>query len=166
MPIGKLKVAAIFIACMAFMIGGFVLSARSAPPAPPRPAFEGAPAIGPGIVRGYFVWHDDAGWHVRWTTKGVRHQFSGTLSCRGEFREFVPVSADRRDWISLQADRRRAAFDTITGSGQDGFDFRLTPATRTVTFDLSIDGQRITPAEIFLGASMSNPRSNPFTLER
>jgi hypothetical protein len=66
----------------------------------------------------------------------------------------------------VKGDRRRATFDTVTGAGQDGFDFRLTPQTRYVTFELRIDGQLITPAEIFLGSTMSNTRSNPFTLDR
>lgn len=167
MRIGTLPFAVVLVASAAFLLACAVSTTPSAAPPPaPRFAFEGAPPIGPGTVRGYYVWHDDSGWHVRWTTKGVRHRFSGTLKCKGEFREFVPVSADRRDWISVEGDRRRATFDTITGAGQDGFDFRLTPHTRRVTFELRIDGQKIYPGEIFLGSSMSNPGSNPFTLER
>jgi hypothetical protein len=41
--------------------------------------FAGRPIIEPGSDRGYFVWRDADRWHVRWTTAGGEHRFSGSV---------------------------------------------------------------------------------------
>ena len=153
-----------------FVLSSLVLAALALSACAPvsRPValvWEGAPQIGPGQARGYFLWHDEGGWHVRWTTRGQRHNFSGKLKCDGAFDSFTPISTERGDHIKM-ANRAAITFNTSTTSGTDGFDFRLTRPTSHVTFDLYLDGQRIYPAEIFLGSSMAHPPGNPFTLDR
>ena len=45
--------------------------------------FEGRPAFAEGTELGYYVWHDDDGWQVRWTTKGIQRRFTGTVISEG-----------------------------------------------------------------------------------
>jgi hypothetical protein len=45
--------------------------------------FEGRPTFAEGTDLGYYVWHDDDGWQVRWTTKGIMRHFTGTVIAEG-----------------------------------------------------------------------------------
>jgi hypothetical protein len=44
---------------------------------------EGRPTISEGFERGYYLWHDADGWHVRWTTAGGAHRFTGSVVAEG-----------------------------------------------------------------------------------
>lgn len=125
-----------------------------------RPDFEAGEAIG------YFIWQDDNGWHARWTTKGEKSRtFSGSITCDGDFTQFEAVKKDRRDMIKKDSDSR-LRFDTKTQGGIDGLDFRLSPSTRRVTFDLKIDGAAAEASQVRLGAKKERPSSVPFTIDR
>src|SRR5262245_5667194 len=45
--------------------------------------FEGRPTFAEGSDLGYYVWHDEDGWQVRWTTKGIMRHFTGTVIAEG-----------------------------------------------------------------------------------
>ncbi|MGE0042127.1 MAG: hypothetical protein AB7H88_06835 [Vicinamibacterales bacterium] len=61
-----------------------VVAATATPLAETRQAmFEGRPAFGAGLERGYYVWRDGDRWHVRWTTTGRPQTFSGTVVAAG-----------------------------------------------------------------------------------
>ena len=45
--------------------------------------FDGRPAFSEGEGRGYYVWRDGDTWHVRWTTFGSVHHFSGSVVAEG-----------------------------------------------------------------------------------
>jgi len=49
----------------------------------PAPDFDGRPAFREGRDFGYYVWRDGRTWHVRWTTRGVRHRFTGHVVAEG-----------------------------------------------------------------------------------
>ena len=51
--------------------------------AAPVSAFEGKPAFAEGEGRGYYVWRDGNTWHLRWTTFGATHQFTGSVIAEG-----------------------------------------------------------------------------------
>src|SRR5215510_15105672 len=44
---------------------------------------EGRPAISEGLERSYYLWRDGDGWHVRWTTAGGAHRFTGSVVAEG-----------------------------------------------------------------------------------
>jgi hypothetical protein len=45
---------------------------------------EGRPEFADGTDLGYFIWRDDGDrWHVRWTTRGQQHRFSGAVTATG-----------------------------------------------------------------------------------
>jgi hypothetical protein len=127
--------------------------------------WQGRPDFEQGESLGYFVWRDDDGWHVRWTTKGKRRTFAGTISCDGAFMNVEPVSKGQRDWVKRRGDGV-IRFDTVVEGGVDGVDFRLSPSAERITFDLEMDGRPVAPDLVRLGARKRRPASVPFTIDR
>src|SRR5262245_40599343 len=60
------------------VMGGMAATALTA-----ADLYEGRPAFKEGSDRGYFVWRDGDRWHVRWTTRGEAHHFTGTVRATG-----------------------------------------------------------------------------------
>lgn len=125
--------------------------------------WEGKPEISPK-VRGYFLWHNSDGWHIRWTTRGKRHRFSGKITCDGRFVNFQAISKEKPDFVK-QTNAAVIEFDTDTEGGIDGIDFRVTPATNSVFFNLLMDGKAVKD-EVNIGKIRKHPDSMPFTLSR
>lgn len=127
--------------------------------------WEGRPDFTKGEAKGYFIWNDMEGWHVRWTTGGRTHRFSGTIGCDGKFVDYTAVSRDRGDHITKSAPGT-IRFDATASGGADGVDFRLTENTTYVTFDLSVDGARVAPHQVHLGAHNHRAESMPLKIWR
>ncbi|MEW6322092.1 MAG: hypothetical protein AB1635_13520 [Acidobacteriota bacterium] len=51
--------------------------------AAPDARFDGRPVFGEGFDLGYYIWRDGDEWHVRWTTRGRTHLFSGQVTAEG-----------------------------------------------------------------------------------
>lgn len=108
---------------------------------------------------GYFIWRDDAGVHVRWTSApGQTHQFRGQARVEGQMTSFSPVYPDR-SWRQ----GNRVLWNTPNAGGGDGFDFTASLGD-VVQFSLLIDGRMATQGEIFLGVRAYHPSANPFAL--
>lgn len=61
--------------------------------------FQGRPTFKEGTDRGYYVWHDADGWHVRWMTFGQERTFMGSVVAEGgELKSLkrVDVDSERR----------------------------------------------------------------------
>ena len=61
--------------------------------------FDGKPTFAEGTAFGYFIWREGDTWHVRWTTKGLMRQFSGTVVAEGgKLKSFkrIDVESERR----------------------------------------------------------------------
>lgn len=127
--------------------------------------WEGRPDFTKGEAKGYFIWNDMEGWHVRWTTEGKKHRFSGTISCDGKFVEYKAVSRDRGDHIT-KSSPGTIRFDATASGGADGVDFRMTENTTYLTFDLSMDGARVPPQMVHLGANNHRAESMPLKIWR
>lgn len=127
--------------------------------------WKGRPEIKEGEVKGYFIWEDGDGLHARWTTKGGRSIFAGTVTCDGEFMQFEAVKKDEKDLIKKDS-ATTIRFDARTQGGVDGFDVRLSPSTRNVTFNLKIDGAWASTQDVRLGEKKERPSSVPFTIDR
>lgn len=127
---------------------------------------EGRPAsFEAGATGGYYIWHDDAGFHLRTTDpEGVESHFTGTLTTNGRFHDVTLVRDEQHDQVTILGDGT-IAFDVHTFSGVDGFDFQIAGGDR-VTFDLQRDGRQISTDHIFLGEDSVHPDRNPFTVRR
>lgn len=127
---------------------------------------EGKPAsFEAGSTGGYYIWHDDGGFHLRTTDpEGVESHFTGTLTTNGAFHDLTAIRAEPDDKVTQIGDGT-IVFDLHTFSGVDGFDFKIRGGDR-VAFDLQRDGHQIGVEHIFLGKDSAHPDSNPFVVYR
>jgi hypothetical protein len=130
------------------------------------PQLEGKPeAFHPGNVRGYFIWHDDNGLHLRTTTKGQSHVFSGTLRTNGRFVDVHGVRLESDDAYKVGPERHQMKFNFETAGGVDGIDFKVEGGEKVV-FDLLLDGHKITSDEIYGGTGSWHPDKSEFDILR
>ena len=153
--------AVLLTLCAALLVAAPLASAKDHKKDP----WEGQPDIEKGENRGYFIWTDGSGWHVRWMSRGKKHTYSGTVTTDGALSGFEAVSKDSKDFIKQDGDST-IRFDARAKEGMDGFNFRPSPSSKRIKFDLSIDGSRAGTDDVKLGAGRSRPRSVPFTINR
>ncbi len=123
-----------------------------------KPDFEGGEGLGAAL------WRDDDGWHLRFTTKGKQHSFSGWVGTPdGHFTNVVFIRPERGDWARINPADKRVVFDVNVKGGVDGFDFRSNSAH--FTFQILIDGREM-PGRIFIGKNGRNPSKLPFALTK
>jgi hypothetical protein len=116
----------------------------------------------------YYVWRDKDGVHLRFTTEGVKHRFSGEIkTTAGSFLKPTGIEdgAEAKDgeWWTLSEKGQVLKFDRDTRKTLDGLDFRLGNRVREIEFVLKIDGEEL-PARIFVGPSGTSPKIAKFTL--
>ncbi len=130
------------------------------------PELKGRPEqFAPGDSRGVFVWRDDNGLHLRTTTRGRLHVFSGVLRTNGYFADVRGVREERNDFSRLNDDRNSIMFRFKTQGDVDGLDFRVRGGDQ-VELDLFVDGHRIDTREIYVGYRGWHPNRSNFVLYR
>ncbi len=118
----------------------------------------------PQEVRGarFELWHNEAGWHLRWTGAGSSHHFFGKIwAPDGELvitRRHRLEEGDR-----VWKEGRGIRFDAYASSGEDGFDFRW--RGRELVLDLEMDGKPCRK-RIFIGSQGIHPAQQPFVIVR
>jgi hypothetical protein len=142
----------------------FILVAGSGYALAWAPQLQGKPyQYKPGESRGVFIWRDRDGLHLRTTTRGQEHVFSGVIRTDGRFADVCGVRMEGNDFIRLSRDRDTITFRFRTAGGEDGIDFRVWESER-LSFDLFIDGHRIDTRNIYVGYRGWHPYRNEFTL--
>lgn len=113
---------------------------------------------------GLYVWNERGVWRVA-VTHGDRdpRTFQGTISFDTAMSS-RPVGIDGR--FDLVVPNANAASFTFKNIG--GIDSILATSfcASTVTVTATLDGQPLTPAQIFIGASATNPSANPAILSK
>ncbi len=128
------------------------------------PQLQGRPFdFRPGDSRGVFVWRDRDGLHLRTTTRGSEHVFSGVIGTNGYFVDVDSARLEGRDFFRVNDDRNMITFRFRTAGGSDGLDFRVRDGER-LNFALFVDGHRIDPNEIYIGYRGWHPGDNEFRL--
>jgi len=141
----------------------------------------------PGSAPRFFVWNDSAGWHIRTTTPGPVHNFSGSIRTeKGRLTNVKGIGIEepktvtkqkisktgsaklvekttKGDRAALTADGRELEFSLQTKRNDDGIDFQASPEAESLNFTLHIDGKEKTKG-ISIGKPGSHPRSASFTL--
>src|SRR6186997_1768401 len=83
-----------------FLLGTLLCLAAMMPvEAAPANIFDGKPVFAEGEARSYYVWRDGNTWHLRWTTLGAAHQFTGSVMAEGgkiESLKRIDVDTERR----------------------------------------------------------------------
>ncbi len=124
------------------------------------------PGLDAGDAAADYLWHDDAGWHLRVTHQNDRHQvWSGVLTTTGTFADVDAVKLERNDSLVVGPDKHVIAFRFNNYGGIDGLDFR-THCAPAIHFDLRADGASVNPTEVVIGRGEHNPPAVPFTIRR
>ncbi len=114
---------------------------------------------------GFYIWHDDSGWHLIVTHQGdAKMEFTGYITTNGSLSA-ERVYDEKDDYIRVGPKDHTVAFAFANYGGFDGIDFQ-TRCADTLTVHLRIDGKQATPEQVFIGRNKVNPTSVPFTIER
>jgi len=141
-----------------------IVGAGTAALALPNEDFQGRPKFKVGSELGAFVWHDEDGQHVRFTTKGkVVRKFAGKV-CSEKIVKLDPFELEPADSATIGPEGHCVRFDFTTDGAVDGFDFRAEGAV--VTFDFQQDGKQMATGLIRVGAKNKHPVESPFVLNR
>lgn len=128
------------------------------------PKLDGKPeGFKPGNSIGYFIWQDKGELHIRTTTSGDKHVFSGTIHTDGYFEDTFGIMESDDDYLHINEDRDKINFQFTDIGGTTGIDLCLKDGTY-MTFNLSMDGNEIDYSKIFIGENGWHPGSNKFTL--
>lgn len=120
--------------------------------------FAGQPAIQINAQPAYYIWLDQNGWHMRWSTLSA-NVFSGQVVTNGQFHD---VRSEGRvvSWVLPQGGR--LVFVTGTVGGISGFDFKTTG--NTLSFSLLSNLGMVPAGQVFLGRFGTHPGATPFTI--
>ena len=118
-----------------------------------------------GLARGYWIWHDTTGWHLRAThASTARTVFTGVITATNPMTT-VKVRDEAHDRVVRSADRRTTTFRFTNYGGVDGLDLTA-GCSATVTFRLYADGALVAPSRIHLGAKATAATANPLRVTR
>jgi hypothetical protein len=123
---------------------------------------RGAPEIEPNKVVGFYLWADKDGLHLRWTTDGTAHLFSGRLDLDKPLKELVRVREVAGGWARMHGNRV-VMFSSTSRGAVDGLDLVI-PAGRKVRLEIQVDGKDPLPEQVLLGAKGNNPKGFPLTI--
>jgi|WetSurMetagenome_2_1015567.scaffolds.fasta_scaffold10943_4 hypothetical protein len=114
--------------------------------------------------KGYFLWRDQGGWHLRWVTKGQRHDFAGTIASDGPFVTCEGTEQGSSDAVVL-ASPEVIRFDSRSSGGVKGLDFAVDHRATKISFNLQMDGQAVPADLVRLGFRGVRPEGVPFRVE-
>jgi hypothetical protein len=139
-------------------LNGYVLAANSSNFNERPTAFE------PGKNLGYFLWQDKERLHLRITSTGTTHIFSGTIRTDGRFKDVLgKYKAGNEDYLNVSNSQNKITYHFTVAKEEEGVDFLLSYGSY-IKFDLSLDGNPINTQEIFIGKEGWHPARNSFTL--
>ena len=95
--------------------------------------------------------------------KSGAHEYTGTLTTNGAFTDVQLIRPEKDDSASVDGEGK-LNYDFKSFSGIDGVAFHVADSAREITFNLSVDGQEMTPSQIFIGDKGRHPKNDPFKL--
>lgn len=115
---------------------------------------------------GVYLWHDDAGWHVRVTHKtDDRVTFAGTIATRGVVSDVAGVLLERDDHFEVSPDHHAITFRFMNYGHIDGLDFR-THCAPALAFSFQADGHQLPANRAVIGHEDRRPDTDPFVIWR
>ncbi|AJQ28018.1 hypothetical protein [Pelosinus fermentans] len=144
----------------AFCLNSYVFASYS-------PNLEERPiAFDPGKSMGYFLWQDKEGLHLRITSTGIPHTFSGTVRTDGRFENVLgKYQGGNEDYFEVNKSQNKIIYNFTTAKDEEGLDFQLSYGSY-VKFSLSLDGESIDSEQIFIGKDGWHPARYEFTLRQ
>lgn len=141
-----------------------LLAVALALPALDDQSCSGKPNFAAQESKGYYLWREQDGWHLRWVTKGQRHDFGGTIACDAPFVSCEGTNQGDADAVAL-ASHEVIRFESHSSGGVKGVDFAVDHRARKISFNLQMDGQPV-PAELVrIGYRGVRPETVPFLVE-
>lgn len=128
---------------------------------------QGRPlSLDAGSTRGWYVWHDENGLHIRTTTPADRdHVFTAVLTTTGTFSDVDKVRLENADDIKVTDNGHRLVVKFHTYDGIDGVDFHIAGGDALrLRFDQGAG--LIDASNIFMGRYSVHPDNNPFVIRR
>ena len=125
---------------------------------------SGKPNFASGESKGYFIWRDPQGWHIRWATKGQKRGYSGSITCDSAFNACEGTGQGQEDAVVLAAPHL-IRFESRSSGGVKGIDFDLSPGATKLSFDLQMDGAQVETEWVRLGFRGARPPAMPFRVE-
>jgi hypothetical protein len=138
-------------------------AAFAAPATPKTPVAEGTPTIDDSRPMGYYIFHNDDGFHLRTHGPGAEHVFDAVLRTKGTFENVDVVKLEKDDRVDLLDGGHKLVIHFHTFNLTDGVNFTVKGGER-VRFNLKVDDEHIATSNIFLGAKGVHPKHNPFSL--
>jgi hypothetical protein len=129
------------------------------------PVADGAPDLNHDSPTGYYIWHNDNGFHLRTHGPNARHDFDARLTTDGTFEDVDVVRLESRDGVQVLDGGHELTIHFNTFDATDGVNFRIDGGER-LRLALRLDGQLIGTERIFLGHFGAHPERNPFVLRR
>lgn len=147
---------------VALLVGGVLAAPALAWP----DDLAGPPAaMPPDAPASYFIWHDEAGFHLRTTGPGPRHLFRAKLTTDGEFRNVRLIRLEGDDGFRVRNGGHTLELRFETFDAVDGVDFTVEGGDH-LRFALRIDDRLAPTGRIFLGPNGHHPPNNPFVVTR
>lgn len=143
-------------------------SGTSTPPASssvPQTSVSGATSVDDSLPLGYFVWHDDGGWHLRTHGPDAEHYFTARLHTSGIFDNVDPIKLEPDDQADVLDGGHTLQIKFHTYDGIDGVNYRI-DGSDDLWMRAELDGQLISTSNVFLGPNHVNPPTNPFLIQR
>jgi hypothetical protein len=122
-------------------------------------ALKGEPKIKSGEAKAAFVWVDEKGVHVRWSSDGKPALFSGSLELDKPFARISRVNALAGGFVDGYGDRI-VMFSATAREALDGFDLAL-PAGTSVKLDAMLDGAPLEVERLNFGEAQAHPKELP-----
>ena len=151
---------------IAISVSAAILALASASTAFARPKqdFQGKPHFKPGKVLGVFVWHDEGGQHVRFTSKGKKAKhFTGEI-CAATITKADGVELEDNDSVAIGPEGHCVKFDLTVDGAVDGIDFRADGDE--VTYDIKLHDKPVAASLVHIGKHSLHPKKHPFVLNR
>ena len=156
-------------------MGLFVGSGFAAPVAAAYPGgcgawgarVQGAPIFfNAGDRTGDYLWHDDGGFHLRVTHRGIgREDFTGTIASPTPIH-VTAVRLEGYDRADLSPDGRTLTFLFTDRGYIDGIDFTTECADQLTIGPLAVNDYPLPSDRVFLGVGRINPGQIPFEIHR
>jgi hypothetical protein len=132
--------------------------------AAPLSTTEGAPDVTDSSPTGYFIFHDENGFHLRTHGPKAEHDFEAVLRTKGTFEHLDLIKLEPDDRVHVTDGGHRMVIHFHTYDGIDGLNFTVNGGD-ALRLNLKLDGQRASTNQIYLGPQGRHPKHNPFTLK-
>ncbi|MBP2654411.1 MAG: hypothetical protein H6Q73_1980 [Firmicutes bacterium] len=126
------------------------------------PNMTGQPVID-NNSRGYFIWRDASGVHIRMALDEETGSFSGSIRTDGQFRNISTRNIEDNGTVQVE-DHNNLKF-RVKGVSSSEIDFAVSDSN-AITFELYMNGKKVNPRNIYLGSEEWHPADNSFTVCR